>query len=302
MTKVAIVINNYNYGQYLRDAIDSALGQDQPAHRVIVVDDGSTDNSWDIIKGYGSAVTAIQQRNGGQLSAIAKGVDLAERSDVVALLDADDIASPRRVSALSEVFERHPAAGWAFHTLVHSTDPTRNTFEDESPLGVRYIDDRRYIRRGTSRYTAPATSGLSFRTSAIRSWMPFPASQGIWLSDNYLKFLAQGYHPGVHLSQPLGALRLHGENRYTASESISYMRAGISLATAHALLTAHPTLKRQAYALLKRSWGEQDALIELSELREELRGLLPKSKQYWFIARGSLASVKHRVSSRITWQ
>lgn len=302
MTKVSIVINNYNYGLYLPDAIDSALDQEQPAHKVIVVDDGSTDNSWDIIKSYGAAVTAVQQRNGGQLSAIATGVGLVGESDVVALLDADDIASPRRVSALSEVYERYPAAGWAFHALVHCTLPSQKLFEEGGPLRVRLIDDRMRIRRGMSRYTAPATSGLSFRTAAIRSWMPFPSSQGIWLSDNYLKFLAQGYHPGVHLSQPLGALRLHGENRYTASPSISYMRSGISLATAHALLTAHPALNRQAYALLKRSWLEQDVPIELSELREELRRLLPINKQYWFTARGSLSSVKRRVSERIARQ
>ena len=62
---VTILINNYNYGRYLREAIDSALGQTYPFREVVVVDDGSTDNSRDIIRSYGSKILPILKENGG---------------------------------------------------------------------------------------------------------------------------------------------------------------------------------------------------------------------------------------------
>src|ERR1700733_2019113 len=66
---VSIVINNYNYDRYLKDAIDSALNQTVPAHEIVVVDDGSTDDSRAIIESYGDLVTPVLQENGGQRKA-----------------------------------------------------------------------------------------------------------------------------------------------------------------------------------------------------------------------------------------
>jgi glycosyltransferase involved in cell wall biosynthesis len=60
---ISIIIPNYNYGQYLQDAIESALTQTHQPVEVIVVDDGSTDNSAEIIRSYGGRITAIFQHN-----------------------------------------------------------------------------------------------------------------------------------------------------------------------------------------------------------------------------------------------
>jgi len=62
---VSIIINNYNYGRYLRSAIDSALGQTYFNTEIIVVDDGSTDNSPEIIKSYEERIKSILKPNGG---------------------------------------------------------------------------------------------------------------------------------------------------------------------------------------------------------------------------------------------
>jgi len=70
---VSIIINNYNYARFLRDAIDSALNQTYDRTETIVVDDGSTDNSREIIAGYGDRIIPVLKENGGQNSAFDAG-------------------------------------------------------------------------------------------------------------------------------------------------------------------------------------------------------------------------------------
>lgn len=64
--KVSVIIPNFNYADYISDAIDSALGLDWPDVEVIVVDDGSTDHSRRVIEAYGSRITAMFKENTGQ--------------------------------------------------------------------------------------------------------------------------------------------------------------------------------------------------------------------------------------------
>src|SRR5882757_10189722 len=90
---VSIVITNYNYGRYLRSAIDGALAQTYPNVEVIVVDDGSNDGSREIIESYGARVVAIVKANGGHGSALNAGFE-ASRGEIVMFLDADDELLP----------------------------------------------------------------------------------------------------------------------------------------------------------------------------------------------------------------
>ena len=87
---VSIIINNYNYARFLRAAIDSALGQSYASIEVLVVDDGSTDQSRAIIDSYGDRVKSILKKNGGQASALNAGFAQCQ-GDIVIFLDADDV-------------------------------------------------------------------------------------------------------------------------------------------------------------------------------------------------------------------
>ena len=72
---VSIIINNYNYDRFLPEAINSAINQTYPHTEIIVVDDGSTDNSRDIISGYGQRIIPIFQPNGKQAAAFNSGLN-----------------------------------------------------------------------------------------------------------------------------------------------------------------------------------------------------------------------------------
>jgi glycosyltransferase involved in cell wall biosynthesis len=88
-----VVIVNCNYEQFIADAIDSALAQSYEPLEVVVVDDGSTDRSREIVLSYGNRVRAVFKNNGGQGSAYNAGWRAA-RGDFVLFLDSDDLLSP----------------------------------------------------------------------------------------------------------------------------------------------------------------------------------------------------------------
>src|SRR5438094_3455630 len=92
----SVIINNYNYGRFLPEAIDSALNQTYRNTEVIVVDDGSTDNSRQIIARYNDSIEAILKPNGGQISAL-NAVVHASRGSVIISLDAADTLFPEGV-------------------------------------------------------------------------------------------------------------------------------------------------------------------------------------------------------------
>ena len=100
---VDIVIDNYNYGAYLAEAIESACRQTHPHVNVIVVDDGSTDDSRQILSEYEDRVSVVLKENGGQASALNAGMALCE-GDVVMFLDADDVLRPEAAAHVAAAF------------------------------------------------------------------------------------------------------------------------------------------------------------------------------------------------------
>jgi glycosyltransferase involved in cell wall biosynthesis len=108
--KFSVLINNYNYAKYLRECIDSVLRQTLPPHEIIVVDDGSTDDSLALLQGvYGNnpLIKIISQENSGQFAAIDAGIQAAN-GEVICLLDADDYYQPEYLEALAALYRDKP--------------------------------------------------------------------------------------------------------------------------------------------------------------------------------------------------
>ena len=106
---VSVIIPTYNRGWILREAVDSVLAQDFSDFELIVVDDGSTDDTREILDSYGQDLFVFQQPNKGVSAARNRG--LAEsRAQLVAFLDSDDLWLPQKLTRQVEFFTINPAA------------------------------------------------------------------------------------------------------------------------------------------------------------------------------------------------
>ena len=118
MPKVSVLVPTYNCVQYLKIALESALNQTFKDYEIIVIDDGSTDNTKEVVKNYQTAnpgkIVYIYQENQGVVAARNTGIKAAQ-SDYLALLDADDIWCPDRLEKGIGTIEPDPGIG-----LVHA--------------------------------------------------------------------------------------------------------------------------------------------------------------------------------------
>jgi glycosyltransferase involved in cell wall biosynthesis len=106
---VSVIIPTYNRGWILAEAIDSVLAQDFQNFELIVVDDGSTDDTREILATYGQDIIVLQQTNQGVSAARNRGIAQAG-GQLVAFLDSDDIWLPRKLSQQVDFFKLHPEA------------------------------------------------------------------------------------------------------------------------------------------------------------------------------------------------
>lgn len=211
---VSIVINNYNYGRFLREAIDSALGQTYPRVEVVVVDDGSTDDSREIIAGYGDRILPVLKENGGQASAFNAGFR-ASRGGVVLYLDADDILLP---DAAAEVARAWRPGLAKVQFALEVVDGAGHRLGRRYPTAPMPSGDLRAEVLAEGLYASPPTSGNAFGREALERMLPVPEREWGLSADNYLILLSPFFGEVLSLEAPLGLFRLHGSNNWAMRE------------------------------------------------------------------------------------
>jgi glycosyltransferase involved in cell wall biosynthesis len=231
---VSIVIDNFNYARYLSDAIDSALGQTYDTKEVIVVDDGSTDESRQIISSYGARLIPVLKENGGQLSALNAGF-AASRGDVVCLLDADDVFLPKKVSVIVKTWQENRQASVIYHQL-QGIDSEGNKLWKGKPWPQPFCqgDIREKVERSGGWWLWPNTSGLCFPRSFLERVLPGPAEGFRYCADTYLASIAPFLGPVVGIPWPLTSYRLHGRNWVMQFAQAHRSEEGRSMARSYA--------------------------------------------------------------------
>jgi len=291
--RVSILIENYNYGKYLGDAIESALAQDYSNFDVVVVDDGSTDESRDVIRKYKGRLKSVFKPNGGLASAFNAGVNNSD-GDLVFFLDSDDIADRDRVRKVVDQFESDKEAQWVFHQLRRVAKDGQTPIEPEPVPRIRRFD----LRNKSFNFPALSTSGLSFRRSFLPRIFPVPEARACLISDNYLKFAAVLLAPGIYLGGALGSLRIHGLNDGSAGQPLPYkLHADILMA-----LEMHRRIPELAHfthrlaagtAASARSWG--DGGTPVKELFDQYLQELPFFARLQMRAGVALRTIRNHI-------
>jgi len=211
---VSIVVNNFNYGRFVGEAIDSALRQTHPRCEVVVVDDGSTDDSRSVIERFGSRVVPLFQANGGQGAAMNAGFALS-RGDVVMFLDSDDVLEPHAVARALELFA--PGVDRVQFAL-------RSVDENGVPRGDQYPPRGAKLETGVlaSRVArapipnTPPTSGNAFSRGVLEKILPMPAAEWRICADGYLLVVSALHGAVAATDEPLARYRVHRKNNWAA--------------------------------------------------------------------------------------
>ena len=117
MAKISIIIPTYNSAQYICEAIESVLNQTYKDFEIIVVDDGSTDNTKEVIKPYLNKIKYIYQQNSGPSAARNRGIKEA-KGEYIAFLDADDIWLPQKLELQIKFMEKEKEVGLIFSDMI----------------------------------------------------------------------------------------------------------------------------------------------------------------------------------------
>jgi hypothetical protein len=232
---VDIVITNHNYARFLPDAVESACAQTHPDVNVVVVDDGSTDGSQDVLRRFSDRVEVVLKEQGGQASALNAGVERC-RGQILLLLDADDVLRPQAAARVAAAFAADPR-------LAKVQFPMAIVDADRRPTGEVKPGGHLQAPVGDQRAAELAFpfdiawlpgGGTGFRADAVRRILPipegdYPRSGADW----YLVHLTALLGDAALLDDVCAEYRIHGANSYELERDeidLEHVRESIAFA------------------------------------------------------------------------
>jgi len=264
---VSLVIATFNHARLLGEALDSALSQTLAGVDVVVVDDGSTDDTPAVLARYGGRVRIVRQPNRGLAAARNAGI-AAARGRYLAFLDADDVVAPTKLAEQLAVLERAPGVGWTYCDVMIETAATggKITASERFGYGARSLDGWLFpelIRGNFIPAIAPlvrrslidATGGFDESLTALEDW-------DLWLR---LALIAEArYTPAVLATYRVQAAGMSEDrarmdrNRFRVVDKLHRMRPaaleGLGTLGRRIVADAHNWLGKEAYA--RGDWAE----------------------------------------------
>jgi len=232
---VDVVITNHNYARFLPDAIESACAQTHPAVNVVVVDDGSSDGSQEVLRGFSDRVEVILKEQGGQASAINAGVERC-RGEVLLLLDADDVLRPQAAERVAAAFAADPQLSKVQFPMA-IVDADRRPTGEVKPGGHLQapVGDQRAAELAFPFDIAWLPGGgTGFRTELVRRILPIPeADYPRSGADWYLVHLTALLGEAALLDEVCAEYRIHGANSYELDRDeidLDHVRESIAFA------------------------------------------------------------------------
>lgn len=214
---VSVLIDTFNHERFIEQAVSSALLQDYPADRreIIVVDDGSTDRTAEVLSQFTPHLHILRKPNGGQGSAFNHAIPLC-RGEIVAFLDGDDWWAPGKLTAVIDAFSSNLSIGLVGHGITEVFPDGAQRSEMVHNSHVLSLDSVAGARTFRLRKSFLGTSRMAFRSDLLRRIGPVPESL-VFEADEFLFTLGALFSTAYILRDPLTMYRLHGQNLFLAS-------------------------------------------------------------------------------------
>jgi glycosyltransferase involved in cell wall biosynthesis len=241
---VTVIIPTYNYGRYICEAIDSVLASSFPQSEIeiIVIDDGSTDDTQEYIRAYGDRIHYVFQDNQGKAFATKVGIDRA-KGKYLFNLDADDILLPEKIGKVVSIFESddeivhvgHPALCWNINSGTQVSETLPDWLTGRKINGKEVLVEfykKRILFGGGSTFAA--------RTEILKG-CSIPKEVDMYIDEHLvLVILNKGY--SYFIEQPLSVWRIHGDNYSEADKekpnsNVSRSKAERSMDSMNAVLS-----------------------------------------------------------------
>jgi hypothetical protein len=223
---VTALIDTYNHERFIEEAVVSVVAQDFPAEQmeIIVVDDGSTDRTPEIVRMFEPRVRLIRKPNGGQASAFNTGIQEA-RGNIVAFLDGDDWWASNKLHCVAEAFARHLKVGIVGHSITEVLRGGGQRIEEHREETSFQADSLEGARLFRTRKNFLGTSRMTIRTELLRQIVPIPEGVRIQ-ADEFLFTMAAVLSRAIILPETLTFYRQHDSNLFMISADDSAKACG----------------------------------------------------------------------------
>lgn len=214
---VSVIIPTYNRARYIREAVDSVLAQTYNNTEIIVVDDGSTDNTKEILNHYGSKIRYIYQKNSGPSASRNKGIKQSN-GEVIAFLDSDDIWLPEKLELQVKLIQQSQNIGLVSGG-IYMADASGKIISD--PIIKRNYENRRSFIRELMVHNIVTGGG----STALIKKKCFDElglfNEDLWIGEDWNMWLriAKQYEVKF-VEKPLVKYRIHGSNLHKNLEKI----------------------------------------------------------------------------------
>jgi glycosyltransferase involved in cell wall biosynthesis len=215
---LSVLVDTYNHEKFIEQAIVSVLEQDFPMQEVeiLVVDDGSSDRTPEILKNFEPRIRNLRKNNGGQASAFNLAIPECQ-GELVAFLDGDDWWAPKKLALVNEAFHANPGVGLIGSSITEALADgvERSELVLDSP---RFrIDSLAGARTFRMRKSFLGTSRMAYRADLLRRIGPVPEALVIE-ADEFLFTVGSVLSEVLILREPLTFYRLHGQNLFQISD------------------------------------------------------------------------------------
>jgi len=199
--KITVIVRAYNSENFIKKSINSILRQtiNPDFYEILVIDDGSSDNTIKILKSYGRKITLVKQRHKGHIKALNSGIKKAKGENII-LLDADDTFEPKILEKLIDILEKNNKAQFAYCDYYEIKDGRK-----------KRVNLRNNIFNSVA-------GGIMFRKKILEEMGGYDESMVFPEYDLLIKIIKK--HKGAHIPEPLFTYVRHGQSITANKETV----------------------------------------------------------------------------------